>query len=992
MFSKPPTAVSIFLLSIALSSSLPARSAQRGTQSPSRAPRIVVDEPLGARYSLGLTLWHMGHNAEWIEHFHDFLRKSGYTPDRLLPVQELKPPATVQRVLLEPELLTDKQLTGGPDRIPDPRVSWTRSGDYLMSHPADAGPSVDIPLHVPRDGLYRVWVQYYANPGTRGLTLLRIYRAGQESLGPIVRPDEIYDRHTGPAGPAWKDMLVDLAAGDYTLRLSHAIPWWHGGTGYDYRKVDCFYLTDEVWADPPSAEQRKALRESAFPQGIQWAFNPPLRAAEHQTWRWWKVRPIPWEHAAAHPELFALSRKFWQETVDELATKAYPEEKDKVPDYRTPERQVVFSETWNMVANPVRARRQINTLLSDVRREPLGYNYVWHDVAGNVPELSSPNRPAAYGGWSLNEGCLFASYGQPVGTVATEIPVTKPGKYSLWVLSSYVNLSYTAPWFGTVSVDGNSRFKYHHEGKIPSLWMKMGEVTLEKPGTVKVEFVLDGAGAGGTYRRIYTLFLVDGPSLVPQGTVRPPWTLEMYKARATEAGAKPEDRYLLWIPENPYAPLSQEVWADRTTVGKSWPERPVSRGDVTKDLLMARETLRAVQVCLRNLTDAPITFSVHAGPLAGSKGSYPSAVTWRVVAFAPYGADRQKWTPFFLLRRPSITVPPYNVAAVWLTVDARGVSPGDCTSTVRLIAPGLPERRVTLKVRLSSVQPNPDNPVLVDGYTQSHEGEAYLHDFAAHGLKVWRGEMSKSDMGKWGIRLLGIYAATAEDIARLGSKGLDYDDWFCPIMDEPCGKTEAELKPFLDIAKKIREADPKVRISFNPGEAATLETFKVLAPYCGFWLPYSLHLSQYWGGPEKWAIYKAKPWMWYTTPCLWDKDPNLPSGIYSQIRQVPSQTGKCVGTAFFALNYPWRDQWDTAYEHIPDASTMGAVPSRHGPVATRTWEAIREAVQHADLAMLVRQRLGAKTFDEVTDPAMQKLISEGSVQELVLWLEKHMAK
>lgn len=949
---------------------------------------VIVDEPLGARYSLGMTLWHLGHNAARIKEFHEYLRNLGYSPEKLLPAKELKPPATVQRILIEPELLTDQQLTGDPNVKPSSGKSWVRDGDYLMSHPADAGPSVDIPLHVSRDGLYRMWIQFYANPGTRGLTVLTFYRAGQESLGPIMQMDEIYDKHEGPAGLAWKDSLIDLAAGEYTLRLSHAIPWWHGGTGYDYRKIDCFYLTDELWGEPPTVEQRKAMRESAAPQGIQWTLTPPLPAADHETWKWWQARPLSWENAASNPRLFTLSKQFWQSIVDDRATKEYSEEKEKLPNYRAPEQQVVFDETWNMVANPVRARRQINTLLADVRREPLGYNYVWHDVGTNIANLTAADKPAAYGNWSLYQNCLFASYGNPVGTVATEVPVTKAGRYSMWVLSSSTNLSYTAPWFGTASVDGEVQFKYHLEGKIPTVWMKMGEVALDKPGKVKVEFTLDGAGAGGTYRKIYALFVVDDPTIIPQGTIRPPWTLDMYKARAGEAGAKPTDRYLLWTTDNPYTPLSQEVWADNTTSGKSWPEKPISPGDVKKDLLMASDTVRAVQVCLRNLTDKPLTCNVEPGPLTGKK-SYPGAVTWRVVSFAPYGADRQQWTPFFLLRRPTITVPPYNVAGVWLTVDTRGVPAGDYSSAVRFRRAGLPEGRVVLRVRVSPERANPEQPVLVSGYTQPHEGEAYLRDFVEHGLKVWNGEMSKSEMKKWGIRLLCLYTYKAEDIARVRSKGLDYNDWYCPIHDEPCGKTEEELKSFLNTAQQIRAADPNVRISFNPGESASLDTFKVLAPYCDFWLPYSLHLSQYWGGPEKWAIYKSKPWMWYTTPCLWDKSPDLPNGIYVQIRQVPSQTGQCLGTAYFAMTYPFRDQWDTAYEYISDASTMGSVMSRHGPVPTRTWEATREAIQHADLAMLVRERLGVKTFEEVKDPAMQKLIAEGTVEELIEWLGKN---
>jgi hypothetical protein len=299
------------------------------------------------------------------------------------------------------------------------------------------------------------------------------------------------------------------------------------------------------------------------------------------------------------------------------------------------------------------------------------------------------------------------------------------------------------------------------------------------------------------------------------------------------------------------------------------------------------------------------------------------------------------------------------------------VPPGQYQSRVTFRAEGLPEQTVTLQVRVSEVKPNPQQPVLVDGWTQPHEGEAYLRDFVQHGMNVWPGEMSKPEMQKWGIRQLRLgYGSTdgvSQWVARLKALGLDYDDYFVGILDEPGGTTPETLKPFLDVAKAIRAADPKVRICFNPSEAAQLGTFQALAPYCDVWCPYSLHVfSPYYGNPEKKKIYLPQPWMWYTTPCLWDKTAREPG-----IRSVASQPGHCVGVAFFALNYPWRDQWDTAYEHLNDASTMGAVVSRHGPVATIVWEQIREAQQTADLAMLVRERLGAKAFDEVTDPAMQ---------------------
>jgi len=199
------------------------------------------------------------------------------------------------------------------------------------------------------------------------------------------------------------------------------------------------------------------------------------------------------------------------------------------------------------------------------------------------------------------------------------------------------------------------------------------------------------------------------------------------------------------------------------------------------------------------------------------------------------------------------------------------------------------------------------------------------------------------------------------------------------VMDEPHGATEEELKPYLDVAKAVRKVDSKVHLSFNPGDSAPLATFQILEPYCDFWLPYTHHRVY---PPEeaeaKMAIITARPWMWYTTPDLWDKSPDWPSQIYNQIREVPVQPGLVQGTAFFALYYPFRDSWDTGHEFLNDAG-MAVLPSRHGPVATRAWEAIREGIQDADLARAAKENL---------DPQMKiedqnKLLQFGTTEELL---------
>jgi len=59
------------------------------------------------------------------------------------------------------------------------------------------------------------------------------------------------------------------------------------------------------------------------------------------------------------------------------------------------------------------------------------------------------------------------------------------------------------------------------------------------------------------------------------------------------------------------------------------------------------------------------------------------------------------------------------------------------------------------------------------------------------------------------------------------------------------------------------------------------------------------------------------------------------------------------------------------------------LPSRNGPVATIGWEMMRGAVQHADLAQMVKERAAA------TDKDAQSLVAGGSVEALIQWLEAH---
>ncbi len=926
----------------------------------------IVDEPIGAHYSLGLTLWHLGHNAERIREFHAFLETNGVDIASLLPRDKTILPTSINRILLDPELLPSDKLNG-----------WKVDKKYIIGSVLDAGPTVSMPLHIPRDGLYRLWVRFYGWSDGTGITGIRIYPKGRENYAPLVS-DEIYDSPVKHEGDCWKDLLVDLKAEDYVIKLSYVARRWQvknlkGSFRYRSRRIDCIYLTDAIWKSAPHDNILATMRMGNIINNIQHTTAESMSRAEQDIWQRWSVRPVSWKDAASYPELFKFSRQFQNKIISDLVKQGYQD--DALPDYRDPRRQVIFNDTWNMVANPVRCARQIKAIQNDIVTN--GDDYVWYWL--NPADFKSIK------GWKIAGDGISGTYANFSGIAETDFSVNNSGPWYIWV--RFRNIGYQATWSLTVTEPtGNSiRFnrdkQYYPEDIVGhATWQKVGAITIPKSvAEKKLHFNIRSGRytPPATYRGIYKLFLTTNPNYIPKGTVAPPVTTTQYQARAAKLGATTGDGYLLDARGWAYDALSYE-W---------WPETPVSDSDSIK-LVMARNTTRAVQVRLRSVRNKPITLSVRCGPLISNRGQFKDKVSWRVVGFVPYGNTRQKWSPFCLLRRPYITIPPYSVAGLWLTVDTHDIPADNYTSDIMLTGDGVPDRSIRIAVQVSKIEPSPHKPVIVGGYTGPPEGEEYIKDYVNHHMRLgWvNWFISKQEMQKRDISLL-MFRTQGEDgvrktVERAKSLGLDYDDYCLKILDEPSGQTVEKLKPFLDMATIIRSVDSKVHICFNPGESARIKTFQILDPFCDLWLPYVNHLSYPPGEADATKnIFTVKPWLWYTTPCLWDKEPRMAMGLYSNIRSIPSQPGNCLGFAFFAFYYPFRDPWDTAYEYLPDASVV-VLPSRNGPVPTISWEAIREAIQHADLARMVKER--AVSSDETA----RALIINGSVSEILEWLEQ----
>jgi len=384
----------------------------------------VVDDPIGARSSLGLTLWHMGHDADQIRGFHEFLRKHDVQPESLVPAG-VKLPNTVSRILIEPERLPADQMNG----------------------------------------------------------------------------------------KNWKHFMVDLVPGDYILRLSHVTRLWHAGkaaAGYADRAIDLLYFTDEIWEDVPSDATLQTLRDAGAPADLQMSAQPALDARGEEQRRLWQVRPLSWEDSLTQPRVFALSREYWRQQIDALGKRDYGTE---VPDYRVPERQIVFDDDWNLVANPVQIRRRIDALNSDILTRPSPHVSYWLQ-AGDFQKFEAE--------WARYGTGMIATYGDFNGSASTDFPVDQPGEYTVWAHFRLLN-AYYAPWRVTATNPAGEKLSWDHDAKeYPSEWQKIGVLKMDRAGIVHFEIEPLGFQNPGTYRIIHDFLLTTDADYVPQGDVRPP--------------------------------------------------------------------------------------------------------------------------------------------------------------------------------------------------------------------------------------------------------------------------------------------------------------------------------------------------------------------------------------------------------------------------------------------------------------------------------------
>lgn len=570
---------------------------------------------------------------------------------------------------------------------------------------------------------------------------------------------------------------------------------------------------------------------------------------------------------------------------------------------------------------------------------------------------------------------------------------------------------------GTMARLDMDRNDYEPDGPGQWTWQRVGPLKVKKAGNVRVEFhrrhypyvyesrrlmreVLDELGpfyfdclvltnnADYRPRGIYQprgprilylrpavdcLVVTDDLRYQPRLATRPKLNLPAYRRRAESLGAKSNDWYLLWRDD----PYGEWTWND-------WPKTVVADSGADRiTLTLPRDSVWASSLRVRSLRDDPIRLQVNIAPLQATDGGIVgNKIKWRVVAgIAP------TWDAVPLLRRPYLTLPPYRTSAIWLTFDVKGLGPGIYRSEIILTADGLPARRVPVRIEVADLSIMPKKPILFCGWHEPYRGLVYKQDFKDHGVNVLIGSMSRAERRRWGYRMVKYNRPEGGPnrrhmlleqhhslLERMRADQVGFDECIWRIGDEGSGMG------FLYPGKLAKEIDPRIPVCYNPGPTPGLAAFKELDPYTSIWWPYVKHFNY----PERVAIFSVKPYLWYEVYSGSELSTSLPSRVYAQIHSVPGRPGNCIGTGLYSVKAIRRDPWDTAYQQMPQDEGVFMYPSRHGPIPSRAWEAIRDAIQHANLATMLKEKAAEL---ELSDP-YANLIVGGDIADLTVTLEE----
>ncbi|MBI4891184.1 MAG: hypothetical protein HY821_11210 [Acidobacteria bacterium] len=185
------------------------------------------------------------------------------------------------------------------------------------------------------------------------------------------------------------------------------------------------------------------------------------------------------------------------------------------------------------------------------------------------------------------------------------------------------------------------------------------------------------------------------------------------------------------------------------------------------------------------------------------------------------------------------------------------------------------------------------------------------------------------------------------------SLGVPYDDYALYTQDEPgLMGADANYNQWMEGVRRIKAADPRMRIYANPAGGARSEMLAPVASLVDIWQP-DLHLYRDHPGALGALFSKATFWN-YEAPA--DQRNLDPLGYYRMKPWVSFQLGMTGGGYWV---YSSSDYWSFNRQLSTEYGTVYQTPA--GPVTTKRWEASRDGAEDFELLWMLKSRAAAGT-------------------------------
>lgn len=384
-------------------------------------------------------------------------------------------------------------------------------------------------------------------------------------------------------------------------------------------------------------------------------------------------------------------------------------------------------------------------------------------------------------------------------------------------------------------------------------------------------------------------------------------------------------------------------------------------------------------------------YGVNVGPLFAADNLLPPGLMQR---YLTNGASIQAF--------PQLILPPAGSAVLWLSVTTAQARPGEYRA--RLSCRGGPS--VWLRVQVRDVT-LPQPRIWLQTYSSITSMFPFVYaDRAARevaykeslGVTVWNGFPEEGTLAQrahrpgrtffhiWGIGDYGhrLYGGgidpaklTAEDEQKIAelirghvdkarSLGLDYDDWYVELTDEP---GQGNSPAFGALARLIRKADPRVRIYCNPsfwvgnGCLPDEPVYEALHPWYNDCVDVSCPLYLLLQDrPRCLTLFDAPRLVrafYYVSTQSAKSERSAQVELYRQMAWEAFRRG-WNGWGFYSYfaprGNPWNDfdaEWYTG-EDLPDYQMV--YPGPRGPIPTRQSEALREGWEDYCLLTLLQNQ------------------------------------